>query len=200
MKTDKELLESFLLDQDKKAFEVFYGKYFSYFYKRTFPYIKNEEDRKDFLQDFWLHVLSHAAQLKTDEKGAAIAYLNVAYTHDIYDFFKRKSWSTVSLDDEILRNLQNSDSLTYNDVDDYIYSMEIQEEKSLILKSMPEINQRIYNLFEKHKLSIQEIAQYFSLSEGTVRNKISTTNNYINKHLRSTYLAISILNMLFKNL
>lgn len=197
MKTDQELLDSYLCSQDNRVFEEFFQRYYACFRKRTLYYIRDEEERKDFLQDLWCNIFSRVQQIKTDENGSAASYLNIAFTHDIYDFYKRKDWATVRLDDELLGKLQLCPEWGYNSVEDDIYCTEIQEEKVRIINSLPETDRKIYNLYEKHGFSIHDIACYASLSEGTVRNKISTITALINNRLRPVYTTISILGGIF---
>ena len=82
-------------------------------------------------------------------------------------------------------------------MEDDVYCAEIQEKKVQIINSLPETDRKIYNLYEKHGFSIYDIARYSSLSEGTVRNKISTITALINNRLRPVYTAISLLGGIF---
>ena len=176
---------------------MFFQRYYACFQKRSLLYIKNEEDRKDFLQDLWFDIFKRAGQLKTNENGSAAAYLNILFTHDIYDYYKKRDWTTVRLDDELLGKLQQCDYLGYNSVEDDVYCAEIEEKRVQIINSLPETDRRIYTLYEKHGFSIHDIARYSSLSEGTVRNKISTINALISNRLRPIYAAVSILSGIF---
>lgn len=184
MLTDKELLDKFLQCKDGRAFEEIFHRYFVCFQNRALLYIKNEEDRKDFLQDLWFNIFKHIGQLKTDKDGSAAAYLNIMFTHDIYDFYKKREWTTVHLDDELLGKLQLCDKLGYNSVEDDVYCAEVEEQKAQVINALSETNRRIYNLYEKHRFSIQDIARYSSLSEGTIRNKISMIAAIINSRLK----------------
>ena len=101
------------------------------------------------------------------------------------------------LDDELLGKLHQCPEWSYNSVEDDVYCAEIQEKKVQIINSLPETDRKIYNLYEKHGFSIYDIARYSSLSEGTVRNKISTITALINNRLRPVYTAISLLGGIF---
>lgn len=193
MVTDKSLLEEYVAHKDRKTFESFFARYDLRFQKRALFYIKNEEDRKDFLQDLWFDILKHVMQVKTNEEGSASAWMNVVFTHKIYDFFRKQQWDTVTLDNELLEKMQQWDALGYNNAEDQLYRSELIEKKQEILNSLPETDRKIYSLYEKHGVSIREIAQYASLNERTVRNKISMISTLLQKKLRPLYASISLL-------
>lgn len=197
MKTDQELLDDFVESAENRSFEEVFKRHHSALYRKSLRFFRNKEDAEDFLQDFWTYVFRNMTRIKTDEQGSAARFLHSVYLCDLYDYYKRKDWATVRLDDELLGKLHQCPEWSYNSVEDDVYCAEIQEKKVQIINSLPETDRKIYNLYEKHGFSIYDIARYSSLSEGTVRNKISTITALINNRLRPVYTAISLLGGIF---
>lgn len=193
MITDQSLLDTFIQCEDRKTFERFFARYDLCFQKRALFYIKNEEDRKDFLQDLWLDILRHVQQVKTNEEGSAVAWMNIVFTHKIYDFFRKQHWDTVTLDNELLEKMQQCDELGYNNAEEQLFRAELTARKQEILNALPATDKKIYNLYEKHGISIRDIAQFTSLNERTVRNKISMISSLLQKKLRPLYASITLM-------
>ena len=53
MKTDRQLLIDFNGGRDHRVFKEFYDRHEARLRERAFRFLKNREDTKDFLQDFW---------------------------------------------------------------------------------------------------------------------------------------------------
>lgn len=193
MKTDRELLNDLAENGKEGAFEELFKRYHPDLYRKSLRLLKNKEDAEDFLQDFWTYVFRNITRIKTDAQGSAARFLHTLHLCDLYDFYKRKDWGTVRLDEELLGRIQQCGELAYNSVEDEVYCAEIREKKGRIIDSLPETDRKIYNLYEKHGFSIPDIARYSSLSEGTVRNKISAITALIHNRLRPVYTAVSAL-------
>ena len=193
MKTDRELLDEYLHDRSDRVFEAFFGRHYDSLAKKVAAYIKNEDDRKDFLQNFWIAIFKDADRLKTDAQGSAARYLSIMCLHDLYDFFKAQDWDTVPLDDEVLARIQHNDDLLFNNVEYDIYYAEIQAQKQAIVDALPDKDRLIYTLHEKYHYDIPKIALYSCLSEGTIKNKLRSLNNYINNRLRPVYYAALVI-------
>ena len=51
---------------------------------------------------------------ENDEQGSAARFLHSVYLCDLYDYYKRKDWATVRLDDELLGKLHQCPEWSYN--------------------------------------------------------------------------------------
>lgn len=187
MKTDKQLLIDFNSDRDHKIFKEFYDRYEARLRERAFRFLKNREDTKDFLQEFWIRVFNGTGQIRANEKGNALGYLVVMLTHDLYDYFRVKELDTESLDDYLLDKLHKTDDLAHNAVEDELYRNEIIANKDRIVSELPEKDRLIYNLYTTHHLPVPEISRACSLSEKTVRNRLAVIKNNIQGKLQVLY-------------
>jgi len=187
MKTDRQLLIDFNGGRDHKVFKEFYDRHEARLRERAFRFLKNREDTKDFLQDFWSRVFNEADQIRTNEKGAAAGFLVVMLTHDLYDYLRVKELNTEPLDDFLLDRLHQTNNLVHNAVEDELYRNEIIASKDLIVSELPEKDRLIYNLYTTHHLSVTEISRVCSLNEKTVRNRLAIIKNNIQGKLQVLY-------------
>jgi len=187
MKTDRQLLIDFNGGRDHRVFKEFYDRHEARLRERAFRFLKNREDTKDFLQDFWIRVFNEADQIRTNGKGAAAGFLVVMLTHDLYDYLRVKELNTEPLDDFLLDKLHQTNNLVHNAVEDELYRNEIIASKDLIVSELPEKDRLIYNLYTTHHLSVTEISRVCSLNEKTVRNRLAIIKNNIQGKLQVLY-------------
>lgn len=197
MKTDKQLLNGFSENGKEVIFEELFKRYHLVLWKKSLKMFRCREDAEDLLQDFWLYIFNNMPKIKTDEQGSAARFLHTVYTCDVYDFYKKRKWDTVSLDNALLEKLHDQSTISSNLVEEHIYIEEFQRLRVSILNTLPPKDRTLFHLYDKINLSVSEIALRCSLSEGTVRNKISSISAIVNSRLRSIYAAVSIIVWLF---
>jgi RNA polymerase sigma-70 factor (ECF subfamily) len=193
MKTDKQLLNEFNCDHNHKTFKEFYDRHEAQLRERAFRFLKNREDTEDFLQEFWLRLLNETERIRTNEQEAALGYLIVMLTHDLYDFLRVKELNTEPLDDYLLDKLHQTRDFACNPVEDELYRNEIIANKDRIVADLSEKDQLIYNLYTTKHLTIKEISQLCSISEKTVRNRLAIIKNNIKGQLQVLYAGSYIL-------
>ena len=193
MKTDKQLLERFCCEQDPELFREFYYRYEALLRERAFRFLKNREDTEDFLQEFWLRLLTQTKQIRTNEKEAATGYLIVMVNHDLYDYLRIKELNTENLDDYLLNKLDKIDGFAYDLVEDEVYRNEIIANQEQIVNKLPKKDRLIYQLHTSNHLSVQEISRICSLSEKTVRNRLAAIKNNIKGQLQVIYAGSCVL-------
>jgi len=86
--------------------------------------------------------------------------------------------------------LYASGELQYNNTEEQLNVAEIEQKRLGLQDVLSETDRSIYTLYEIHQFSIGDIAHFHSLSEGSVRNKISSINSFLKKHSRALYGAI----------
>lgn len=192
VKTDKELLDGFAESGKRGDFEELFKRYHPVLWHKSLRMFKCREDAEDLLQDFWLYIFNNISRVKTDEKGSAARFIHTVYTCDVYDFHKKRKWDTVSLDNTLLEKLQDQSVVACNPVEEYLYMDELQKLRMHIISTLPEKDRILYQLYDKVNLSVPEIAQRYSLSEGTIRNRISSITTTINNRLRAIYATVSV--------
>ncbi|MGV8094864.1 MAG: RNA polymerase sigma factor [Mangrovibacterium sp.] len=193
MKTDKQLLDDFIGDRNSKIFKEFYERYDTLLRERAFRFLKNRENTEDFLQEFWIRLLKEIEQIRTNEQGTAVGYLIVVMTHDLYDYLRIRELDTTSLDDYILDKLHKTGEYTYNAVEDEFFRNEVIATKDMIVRTLTEKDQLIYTLYTSRHLTVREIARVCSLSEGTIRNRLTMIKNNIKEQLQVLYTGSYIL-------
>ena len=193
MKTDKQLLIDFNSDHNHKIFKEFYDRYEARLRERAFRFLKNREDTEDFLQEFWIRVFNETDRIRTNKKEAAIGYLVVMLTHDLYDYVRVKELDTESLDGYLLDKIHQMDDFACNTVEDEVYQNEIIANKDRIVSELPEKDRMIYNLYTTDHLSVKEISGICSLSEKTVRNRLAIIKNNIQGELQVLYAGSYVL-------
>lgn len=182
--TDRELLDK-IAAKDAKAFDVLYNRYERLFYRWVYSRLNDYDAACDVTQIFWIAVWTSAADLHTNEQGSAKDYLLRNLTFRILKYVQREA-NRLEITDEKLLGEHVSD-LAYMHISEDIYVKEILQLMDAILKNLPPLTCRIYELRHVEHRSVKETAEALSISEKTVRNGLSSALSTIRQELKLVY-------------
>lgn len=189
MKTQEDLkyIDS-LLAGDTDAFAALVNKYKDMVFTIIVKIVGNEADAEELSQDVFLKVYHSLGSFKRESRFSTWIY-RIAYNTAITKTRKKKL-ETQSLNHELV------ESYTQDDIQENVYALTPQQQKSFIdkvLASLPENDYVMITLYYKEDCSVKDISEITSLSESNVKVKLhrirkrmqKELNQLMNKHLIS---------------
>ena len=182
--TDRELLDR-IATKDAKAFDVLYDRYERLFYRWVYSRLNDYDAACDVTQNFWISVWTSPTDLQTNEQGSVKDYLLRNLTFRVLKHVQRES-NRLEITDEKLIGQHVAD-LTYTHISEDLYVKEILQLMDVILKNLPPLTRRIYELRHVEHRSVKETAEALSISEKTVRNGLSSALSTFRQELNLMY-------------
>ncbi|TWI88598.1 RNA polymerase sigma factor [Chitinophaga japonensis] len=173
-----ELLMEYIRQDDHKAFEVLFVKYYSVLREVSFHYSNNSEDAEEIAADV-LHQLWQKRKDIIIEKNVK-AYLSTAARNATFNVLRKKILIVEELSDSIEREY-------CNDYADTPASFRIRDIETEIHRSLEHLTHRqreIFRLYRFHEYTILEIAQLLRLSEGTVHFQLHKAHKRLREYFR----------------
>ncbi len=175
-KIDDETLAGRLQNDDQRAFELLYNRYFNKLFYFSVKYLQNRIEAEDIVQTVFINLWTHRKSL---DPGQPIkSYIFRSAVNQIYNCLKRRAIRSRFIDYELKRNDQFSNQ-TY----DQIYVNDLENSISTIINVLPPQQQRIFYLSWGKGYSYEKIAQKLDISVRTVENQIYKTLRVIRERL-----------------
>lgn len=175
--TDEELFSAVKQD-DRKAFDMLYDRYWAIVYKKAFYYLRDQDICLEIVNDIFLNIW-----LKRKVSNILIFqnYLASAARYRVYNVLKtRKNNNLVYVNSYEMFENHNAER---NAGETGIMNTEIQSRINGLLNGLPERCKEIFLLSKFGQLSNSEIAVKLSISKRTVENQISLSVKYLKNHL-----------------
>jgi len=182
--TDRQLLEQ-IAEKDQKAFDELYNRYERLFYRWVFSRLNDYDAACDVTQNFWIAVWTSPAGIQANEADSAKDYLLRSLTFRILKYVQRKM-DRIEIPDEKLIE-QHMPDLSYTHISEALYAKEILQLMDEILKNLPPLTRKIYELRHVEHRSVKETAEALSISEKTVRNGLSSARSTFREKLNLMY-------------
>ncbi|MBP1615909.1 MAG: polymerase sigma factor [Bacteroidetes bacterium] len=182
--TDRELLDR-IAEKDAKAFDVLYNRYERLFYRWVFSRLNDYDAACDVTQIFWIGVWTLPTGIQVNEHGSAKDYLLRNLTFRILKQVQKEA-SKMEISNENLLG-QQVDHLTYTHISEDLYVKEILHLMDEILRNLPPLTRKIYELRHVEHRSVKETAEALSISEKTVRNGLSSALSTLRQELNLMY-------------
>lgn len=174
--TDTELALR-LQQNDELAFETLFRRHYRYLYSVAIPYVKDPALAEDALQEVFLKLWNHRAQL--DSRQSLKAYLATAMRHQVLNLIRNEKRA-------ILRHLDHQASLP--DVDRTTEeAITLNEYSSLVragLGQLPPQRRLVFMLRSENGLSNEEVAAQLKLSINTVKVQYYHACRFLRDYLR----------------
>ncbi len=189
MKTQEDLkyIDS-ILAGDTDAFTALVNKYKDMVFTIIVKIVGNEADAEELSQDVFLKVYHSLGSFKRESRFSTWIY-RIAYNAAITKTRKKKP-ETQALNHEVV------ESYTQDDIQENVYALTPQQQKSFIdkvLTSLPENDYLMITLYHKEDCSVKDISEITGLSESNVKVKLhrirkrmqKEMNQLMNEHLIS---------------
>lgn len=175
--TDEELYAA-LKNNDRKAFDLLYERYWALVYKKAFSYLHDQDACLEIVNDIFLNIW-----LKRKVSNILIFrnYLTSAARYRVYNVLKtRKTNNLVYV--ESYEKFENENA-ERNAGETGITDTEIRSRIDGLLNGLPERCKEIFLLSKIGQLSNSEIAVKLSISKRTVENQISLSVKYLRSRI-----------------
>jgi RNA polymerase sigma-70 factor (family 1) len=183
--TDSELLE-LIRNDDRKAFNEIYNRYWLKLYKTACRKINSTDEAEDMVQDVFFGLWKKRKTLAIQHSlaayfGAAIQYKII--NHIAANIVKRRYIQSLNQAEIDYDNL-TCETINFNDTEKLM---------NLGLNKLPPQVRKVFELSRKENVSINEIALKFEVSHQTVKNQISKAIKILKVHLNNSSVSIAIL-------
>jgi RNA polymerase sigma-70 factor, Bacteroides expansion family 1 len=166
----------------EEVFTIFQPKLLAFVYR----YLKSREDSEEIVQEVFIQIWENRTTL--NEKLSFKSYLFTITKNRIIDYFRKKKIETLSKN--YVRNFtelihdNTSSELVYKDYDAVLAEA---------IEKLPDKRKVIFLLSRKFGMSRNEIANFFNISENTVKNQLQEALNFLRDILKKEVLLIILL-------
>lgn len=157
-----------LKNDDQRAFELLYNRYFRKIYYFSLKYLQNREETEDLVQIAFINLWEHRKTL--DINKPVKSYLFKSVTNLVYNCLKRRAVRSRYIESE-LRKPDGFSNQTY----DQIYVHDLEKSIDDIVTTLPPQQQQIFYLSRGEGYSYEKIAQKLEISVRTVENQMYRT-------------------------
>ena len=151
---------------DKRALDEVYSLYHKKIYGFALSYLKNEDDAYDVVQEVFIKIWNHRADLRKDTRIEPLIYTTTK--NAVISLFRRKSTEKKYL--EYLGNAVISNNLGAQELTDFGF---LEEQYKLLVAQLPEKRREVFILSRQQGLTNKEISKRLGVSEKTVENQLT---------------------------
>jgi RNA polymerase sigma-70 factor (ECF subfamily) len=159
---DEQTLLSLLRQDDIRAFEEIYERFWERLYVAAIRLLEDEETSKDIIQEIFIDVWNRRATLQIQNLNA---FLYQAVKFQIAKQLRKRPLNPIHL--EVIAELKSTQS-----ADTSLHLAELSAQIEQVITALPPRCQEIFRLSRFENLSNKEIAQRLNISLSTVENQI----------------------------
>lgn len=163
---ERKIVEA-VLNNNKRAFERLVKQYERLILHIIFPIIKNNEDKKDLLQEILIRIFQNLKSFRYKSKLSTWIG-NIAYNTTI-NYAKKKKLPIVY--HETLSGAKEWENENLNPEQELI-AEELETKITLIIERLPAVQQLILRLFHNDEMTLDEICEITKLPVNTVKSHL----------------------------
>ena len=175
-----------LKDGNLSSFEEVFGIFQPKLLSFVFRYLKSKEDSEEIVQEVFVLLWENRATL--NEKLSLKSYLYTITKNKIIDYFRRKKIETISKN-----YIKNFTELihegTYKDI---IYK-DFDTTLAHAIEKLSDRRKVIFILSKKFGMSRNEIANFYNISENTVKNQLQEAMNFLKDFVKKEILLFLLI-------
>jgi len=168
------------------AFKLLYDRYNEKLYYFSLRYLGDKEEAKELVQSVFINIWEHRESL--DATMSVKNYIYRSAVNYIYNYLKKKAIRTRYVEAELQKG-----ELQANQTYDQIFFHDLEKSISSIVETLPQQQQKIFQLSRFEYLSHEEIAKNLDLSVRTVENQIYRALKIIKSKLKGEMFSIFLL-------
>lgn len=173
-KSDEDLLS--LIKQDNhKALEALYRRYFKKLCDFAHKYVRNQITSEEVVSDVFLYIWLKREQIKITSSLRSYLYTSI----------KNRSFNYLRNNNKYFEDIdfvEKQQVLSVDPADRVIFYEELEDEIEKIISQLPPKRQTIFRMSRIDGLKYQEIADILSLSKRTVQNHMVEAVRFLAKH------------------
>jgi RNA polymerase sigma-70 factor (ECF subfamily) len=189
--SDSDLWEK-IIDDDYRAFTVFFERYWYVLYKTAGKYIKDNEVCEEVVHDLFLNIWKRRNHLHITNFEL---YLKAAVRYQVFSYLKKQRDSTLVYLETYPEEAVSAGGNTGHD--NIIYS-DLENEMAEFLKQLPKRSSEIFLLSRKEHLSNAEIAERLGITKRTVENQLTNALKHLRSCLKHLALVLFLLLLLLQ--
>lgn len=174
--TDQQLLQK-IVDDNERAYEILFNRYWPKVYRLAFLYVKNEADAADITQDVFRNLWEKRHKLQID--GSFEPYLMKASKNQIINHFKKQQ---IRSSHESLAAAQRNHQ--HFQIGDPLWPGRLARIYPIWMAQLPPSCLPIFHLHENEGLSNQQIAHRLGLSIKTVEYHLQKARKFLKKKIQ----------------
>ena len=170
-KTDKELIKSFLNEEDGGSFEILIKKYLKDVYSFTYHFSNNKAEAEDITQETFVKVWKNIK--KFDGERSFKTWVFSIAKNTAIDYFRKKKNVPFSFLDNEETGTEFADTVRdETPLQDELSDLSMMKDKlGVAIKSLPEIYKNIIFLRYTEDLTFEEISEVYGESINTVKSR-----------------------------
>lgn len=180
---DDGLLVERIRQNDKEAFRLLYDRYSRKIYFFSLKQLGSEAEAEELVQSVFIRIWENRESL--DPVWPVKSYIYRSAVNYIYNFLKKRSIHKRYIESQSAPGNFQSDP-TY----EQIFFNDLENSIKSIIGTLPEQQQKIFDLSRNLGLSNREIARNLDISVRTVENQIYRAVKTIKTALKSMYFRI----------
>lgn len=174
----EEALVRRLKEGDKASFDLLYEKYKNMALRTAYLITGNRSDSEDVVQDTFLKVWLHCAELKNE--GGFKAWMMQILVRTAYKSSKKKSRELP--DEEIMRKADKGQGISFAEE---VIAREEAKAIAEAVKSLPIKQRTVVALYYYQQCGVSEIAAMLGVFEGTVKSRLHTARKRLREKLEA---------------
>lgn len=174
---------------DHAAFEEIYHLYKVRLIASSLRLLKSPELTEELIQNLFLKLWEQRAKIDTSQ--SLNAYLYKVAHNMAYDMFRK-----ISRDKRLYDYLIQATALSYDHIENYIFSKENQAELNKAISLLPPQQRKVFTLCKLEDKSYAEVSAILQITTGTVNNHMTRANQYIKDYFTENSksgIAVSLL-------
>jgi RNA polymerase sigma factor (sigma-70 family) len=172
MPISKEILDG-CLENNRHCQKALYDQYFGFLMGICYRYLQDANEARFLVNEGFFKILTRLE--KYDQRIPFEIWIRRVMVNTLIDHFRKnaKRKQLVVLQDETKHNLDGAGDLNYAEA-------EVETEHlQLMLKQVPEVSRKVFNLFAIDGYSHKEIAEQMQISEGTSKWHVSSARQVL---------------------
>lgn len=147
---------------DREAYALFYERHHATMYLSAYHLLRDDEDARDAVQELFVTVWQHADRI--DSEGNIKGYLYTVLRNRILTAMGRSKYF-----DEYINSYLAFERQSVSTTEETVLARELEQLLEEKISQLPPKMRKVYELSWNDHLSIKEIAERMSISEGTVK-------------------------------
>ena len=174
-----------IVNDNYRAFTIFFDRYWFVLYKTAGKYIKDETLCEEAVHDLFLNIWTRRKHLDIQDFNA---YLKTSIRYQIYRLLKKEKLSIVTYIEEYpeVFSVTHESNLT-----EKILDKDFERELQDCLKPLPKRTTEIFLLSRRDHLSNAEIAERLGISKRSVENQVTKALKFLKAHYK--YIVVLLL-------
>ncbi|WP_295675557.1 RNA polymerase sigma-70 factor [uncultured Mucilaginibacter sp.] len=187
--TDKQLWME-IVDDDFRAFNVFFKRYWKKLYMVAFKILKDKDVCEEIIEDVFIYLWNKRKDLVIESFPQ---YLSSATRYKVYNYLRSAKASPLVYDEDADEKI---DAFCLNLGEEHIRQDELYQQLHSYLNLLPRRCKEIFIMSRLEQLSNEEIADRLLISKRTVENQVTVALKHLRLSLKDSALIFLLVDII----